>query len=115
MKKSLATGGSVLSAVLAFAPAACCLGPFAFIAAGFGAAGFGLALLPYAPFLSAAALGLLGMSFYLTYRRRGDACEPGSVCATGVNKRQKVALWATAIAVVSMSLFPFAIGYLPVF
>ncbi len=116
MKRSLAISGSVLSAFLAFVPAACCLGPLALVVAGLGSAGFGLVLLPYAPYFSGAALVFLGISFHLTYRRSGAACEPGSACAVSTpSKWQKLMLWATAGAVVAMSVLPFAIGYLPPF
>ena len=116
MKRSLAISGSVLSAFLAFVPAACCLGPLALVVAGLGSAGFGLVLLPYAPYFSGAALVFLGISFHLTYRRSDAACEQGSACAASTHSKwQKLMLWATAGAVVTMSVLPFAIGYLPRF
>lgn len=114
MKKGLALGGSVVAAALAFLPAACCLGPLSLLLAGLGTASIGLALLPYAPYFSGGALVLLGAGFYLTYRRgEGDACEAGTRCSK-TSAGRKMLLWATAAAVVAMSILPFAIAYLPV-
>ena len=115
MKKALALGGSVLSAALAFLPAACCLGPLSLLLAGLGTASFGLALLPYAPYFSGAALALLGANFYLTYRRgAGAAREAGTRCSKTSGVGRKILLCVAAAAVVAMSILPFAIAYIPV-
>ena len=113
MKKTLALGGSVLSAVLAFLPVACCLGPLSLLLAGLGTASLGLSLLPYAPYFSGVALLLLGANFYLTYRRHdGEMCEAGTRCSRKSAAGQKILLWAAAVVV--MSILPFALTYLPV-
>ena len=111
MKRTLSTAGSVLTAGLSVLPIACCLGPLTVALTGLGLVGFGLALEPYGPILTAAAYALLAFSFYLTYRSGDDgaSCSPSRVA-----RYQRLLLWVAAVLVVTMSLFPYVIGYLPI-
>jgi len=78
----------------------CCL-PIALGGAGLGAAALGAALAPWRPWLTAAALLLLGAAFYWSYRRRG--CRPGESCEPRANRwRQRVVLGATAALTLGM-------------
>lgn len=110
-KNSLTTTGSVLTAGLSILPVACCLGPLTAALAGLGLVSVGHALEPYATALAVAAYTLMAISFYLTYRRprEADACAPSRVA-----RHQRALLWVAAVLVVTMSLMPYVIGYLPV-
>lgn len=92
-KSTLSTIGAVVSAVLA---SLCCLGPLALAAlgvAGLGSAGLA-AFTPYRPYLIGATMLLLGVAFFVTYRKSHVACQEGEACAVlPGRKTQKVGLW----------------------
>jgi mercuric ion transport protein len=102
--------GMASSVATALAASICCIGPI--IAVMFGMTS--LAALakyePLRPLFGAATAVLLAVAFYATYRRRADACEPGSVCATqGVDRVQKanrLALWLATFVAVIVFTFP---------
>lgn len=115
---SKATGvtwaGALLASLLA---SLCCIGPlvFAALGVGVGATGFlaGTAgalkvLLPYRPAFIGLALVLLGVSFYLAYRRPRTvraSCQ-GCVPASGF-RLNRLLLWIIAVFVVALILAPY--------
>jgi len=105
----LATGGSVLTAVLS---SACCWLPLLLLAFGLSAAGVSAFFERWRPLLTAVALVMLGFGFYLVYFRRskcaGDACGGGACGPRGGNRGvfTQVMLWVSAALVGAFVLFP---------
>lgn len=125
--QSASLAGSVAAALAA---SACCVGPLVFALLGIGGAGALVALEPYRPLLVGVTLGLLGVGFYLTYRRpriaSGVRARPGAVgLALGADlgddcgcemptthRRGRRLLWAATGLVAVALLFPYAMPYL---
>lgn len=64
--RNASLGGAVAAA---FAASACCVGPIVFALLGLGGAGALVALEPYRPVFAGVTFLLLGVGWYLTYRR----------------------------------------------
>ncbi len=97
-------GGSILAAVAA---SLCCIGPM--VAALLGAGGFAASAVfeKWRPVFLAMTFALLGVAWYLTYRKSKSACEDGSACAIKpASKWNKVVLWFATAFVVAATAFP---------
>ncbi len=74
----------------------CCL-PIAVGALGAGFAAAGASLAPLRPYLTVAAVALLGLAFYQAYKPQKAECAPVKSCGTGVSRtRQRALLWIIA-------------------
>ncbi len=107
---ALATGGSVLAAMLS---SACCWFPLLLIAFGASAAGVAGFFEAYRPYFIAGAVGLLGLGFYMVYFRK-QVCEPNSACTTPNRKLRVVnqgMLWAATVLVTAFVFFPNYVGF----
>lgn len=104
--------------VAAFFASICCIGPVVFAALGVGigatgflagTAGFLKALLPYRPVFIGLTMLLLGIGFYLAYRKPESArCAPGEVCTQGNLKGgSRVWLWIMASLALVLVLAPY--------
>lgn len=118
--KSAMAGSSAMGLLAAFLASICCIGPVVFAALGVGvgatgflagAAGFLKALLPYRPaFISLTGL-LVGISFYLAYRKPKTACAPGGLCRSEEAPGSKRAwLWMMAAIALALVLAPYWLG-----
>jgi mercuric ion transport protein len=110
--------GGLVAALLA---STCCIGPLVFAALGVGAgatgflagtAGFLKVLPPYRPVFIGLTLLLIGVSFYLAYRRSKSAlCAPRGVCrseaVSGVNR---TVLWVLTGLALALVLAPYWLG-----
>lgn len=106
--------------VAAFFASICCIGPVVFAAFGVGigatgflagTAGFLKALLPYRPVFISLTLLLMGLSFYLAYRKPKSVCAPGNVCAPGaMNGANRTLLWVLAGLALGLILTPYWLG-----
>jgi mercuric ion transport protein len=110
-KFSLPGIGALSAAILA---SLCCIGPIALAAigiAGFGSLGMAFTLFePYRPYLIGLTALLLGIAFYMTYRKSETACQEGETCVTPrIFRMRKVGLWALT----GISGLMLAIPYLP--
>ncbi len=106
----VATGGSVVSAVVA---SACCWLPLLLIAFGLSAGGVSSWFANWRPLFLVVAAVLLCAGFYLIYLRQ-PVCEPGSVCAVPnpkLRRFNRVMFWLATVAVVGFSFFPNYAGY----
>jgi mercuric ion transport protein len=110
--------GGLSSALLA---SVCCIGPlvFAALGVGVGATGFwtGTAgvlkgLLPYRPVFIGLTVLLLGVGFYLAYRKPESArCVPGEACAQGDTKGgNRTWFWIMASLALALVLAPYWLG-----
>lgn len=99
----------------------CCIGPlvFAVIGVGVGATGFLAStagvlngLLPYRPAFIGLTILLLGIGFYLAYRKPESArCAPGEGCAQeNLTGRNKTWLWIMASLALVLVLAPYWLG-----
>lgn len=107
--------------VTAFFASLCCIGPLvlAALGVGVGATGFWAdtagalkGILPYRPIFIGLTLVLLGISFYLAYRKpKSAACVPGEVCAPGaMSEANRTLLWVLAVLAVVLILVPYWLG-----
>lgn len=100
-------GATVASA---FAASICCIGPL--LAALLGATGLGalVAFEKYRSYLTAVTFLFLAGAFYMTYRKKPEACEPGSLCATAgptkVERINRIVLWLVTAVVLLVLTFP---------
>jgi len=109
-KEGLTLTGALVAGLTA---SACCLGPLVLAIVGLGGAASALALAPYRPYLLVLTVGLLGLAFYLTYRRSASACGPGNACEMPrANRLGKTLLWLVTLVVVLAATFPYYSRYL---
>jgi copper chaperone CopZ len=103
-KQSWALAGGFLSALLA---SLCCLGPFLAVTLGLGGFAASSWFARGRPYFLAGALSLLGLAWYLTYRRPKRPCAEGQVCAVAPGRRaSRIALWIVTALAVPAALFP---------
>lgn len=116
----LAAGVSAFGAVgAAFAAAACCVGPLIVAMLGVGGAGAMVALAPYRPYFLAGTALMLGVGFFLVYRKRpapanagvaGDACGCDAPAPKRKRDLAKWMLWGATALVVVFAASPYLIG-----
>lgn len=90
LTRSASMAGAVASALAA---SACCVGPLLFAMLGLGGAGFLVALEPYRPVFTAITVLLLGLGFYVTYRR-----PKVDDCACELPRANRVGRWMLWVA-----------------
>ncbi|MBI4027751.1 MAG: cation transporter [Verrucomicrobia bacterium] len=103
-KQNVAIGASVLTAIAA---SLCCIGPL--LVALLGLSGFAASSLftRWRPLFLLATGILLGLAWYLTYRKPKEACAEGTTCATKpVSKWNKTVLWFATGFVLISAAFP---------
>jgi mercuric ion transport protein len=106
MKRSdISAVGSVLTAVIA---SVCCIGPALLALIGAGSIRAFGAFESYRPYFIVLTVILLGLAFFLTYRKREIACEDGSCKVVKAGKWNKIGVWASAIIALAAILFPYA-------
>lgn len=103
--------------VAAFLASICCIGPVVFAALGIGVGATGFlagtagmlkALLPYRPAFVAMTMALLGISFYLAYRKPESVCAEGMACISGATPgASRTLTWLLAILAVALVLAPY--------
>ena len=104
----VASGGALVAAVLS---SACCWLPLAAIALGASSAGVGGFFEAWRVPLLLVAVGLLGVGFYLVYRK--PRCAPGEACEVPNPRLQRFnrgMLWMTTALVAAFAFFPEYVG-----
>lgn len=102
-KTSLSTVGGIITAIIA---SLCCIGPVLVALIGIGSVGAFTFFENYRPYLIGATILLLGVAFYLVYRKREVKCEDGSCKIQDAGRWNKVGVWsATFLAAVAIA-FP---------
>lgn len=96
--------GSIIAAIVA---SLCCIGPVVLAILGVG----GASLFPKFGNFRLYSIGitfvLLGLGFYLTYRKREVICEDGTCKIKSAGKWNRIALWSATILVVFFVAFPY--------
>lgn len=102
-KEKMILGGSLIAG---FVASLCCIGPLLAVSLGLGSFGLGSFFETLRPYLLAITGLLLGIAFYLTYRK-------SAVCENGVCKNEKVfhfnklMLWIVTGFVIMFAVFPY--------
>ncbi|MBK9307783.1 MAG: mercury transporter MerT [Nitrospira sp.] len=110
--------GGLSTALLA---SVCCIGPMVFVALGVGVgatgfwagtAGWLKGLLPFRPAYIGLTILLLGIGFYLAYRKPKSArCAPGEMCAQDHSRHgNRTWLWIIASLALILVLAPYWLG-----
>ncbi len=108
MKDKAFIGASLLAALAA---SSCCILPVVFAMAGISIAGASAWFAAWRPYLLGLTLVLLGIGFYLSYRRKRKSCEPGSSCERpAVKTTSRFGLWLVAVFVILFAAFPYYSG-----
>ncbi len=106
----VASSGAVVAAALS---SACCWLPLAAIALGASSAGVGAFFEMWRVPLLLVTAALLGIGFYLVYRK--PRCAPGEVCEVPSPRLQRFnrgMLWITTVLVAAFAFFPEYVGAL---
>lgn len=103
--------GAVAAAI---ATAACCLGPLIVAGLGVGGAGAMVALAPYRPYFMVGTALMLGLGFFMVYRKRRvadgpDECGCDGPAPTKKRNTAKIMLWVTTVTVVLFTASPYII------
>jgi len=99
----LTTVGSVVAAIVA---SLCCIGPVVVALIGVGSIGAFSMFEAYRPYLIGVTVLLLGLAFYLTYRKREVICEDGTCTIESATKWNKMAVWLASILATLAIAFP---------
>jgi len=104
----IATGG-ILGALAA---STCCILPLVLFSLGISGAWIGqlTALSPYQPVFIALTVLCLGYGYWLVYRRRVAACDPGAACARPLpNRLVKSMLWFATVLIAIAFAWPYLV------
>jgi len=108
MKHKAFIGASLLAAIVA---SLCCVLPIVFALGGFAIVGASAFFESLRPYFLIATFALLGVGFYLAYRKPNHACEPGFACARPqVNRFGRIGLWIATVLVIAFAAFPYYSG-----
>lgn len=104
-------GGAVLAAVAA---SSCCIGPLVVAALGLGGAGAFATIGAYRPHILVGTVGLLGVGYYLTYRKAkptADACGCATARRGKSARAAKIGLWIATGTVVLFAAIPSVLAH----
>ena len=108
MKRKAILSASLLAAVAA---SLCCILPIVFALGGFAIVGASAFFESLRPYFLVATFALLGVGFYLAYRKPKASCDPSSACARPpVTRAGRLVLWIAAALAVAFAAFPYYSG-----
>ncbi len=96
--------GSIFTAIAA---SICCIGPVVLAVIGVGGAGIFSKFEIVRPYFIVFTLILIGLGFYLTYRKKEVLCENGTCKIKKANKWNKISLWSATVLVIFLLAFPY--------
>lgn len=103
-KLLFSAAAGVISAVTA---SLCCIGPALVSAASIGSVGAFSVFESYRPFFIGVTALLLGIGFFMTYRKREVKCEDGACVTKDAGKRNKILMWIAAFVSIGALSFPY--------
>ncbi len=101
---TLPSAGGIVSAVIA---SLCCIGPVVLGLIGLGSIGVFTVFESYRPYFIGFTIAILGLAFYLTYRKREVKCEDGTCKVETAGKWNKMTVWLAAALSALAILFPY--------
>ena len=108
MNQKAFIGASLLAAIAA---SLCSVLPIVFALGGFAIVGASAFFESLRPYLLIATFALLGVGFYLAYRKPKRACAPGSACGRPqVNRFGRIGLWIATALALAFATFPYYSG-----
>jgi len=108
-KTTLTSVGGITAAVIA---SLCCIGPVVVMFLGVGSIAAFSVFEAYRPHLIGVTVALIGLAFYLTYRKREVKCEDGTCKVESGSKWAKTGIWGATIVAVLVIGFPH-LGFAP--
>jgi copper chaperone CopZ len=107
-KEHLALSASLVSALAA---SLCCIGPLVALLLGLGGFAAASVFAKWRPLLLGVTFVLLGISWFVTYRKSKEACAEGSVCAKrSAPLWNRIMLWVVTVVVGGTAAFPLYLG-----
>lgn len=103
-KQTLASVGGVTAAIIA---SLCCIGPLIVVVLGAGSIAAFSAFEIYRPYLIGVTVALIGLAFYLTYRKREIKCEDGTCKMESASSRAKTGVWTVTVLAGLAIAFPY--------
>lgn len=83
----------------------CCIGPLVALSLGFGSFAASAWFAQWRPVFLGVTLVLLGLAWYLTYRRPKADCADGS-CARPPGKAVRLSLWLGTVVALAAAIYP---------
>lgn len=108
-KSKLPIIGGVITAIVA---SLCCIGPVVVTLIGVGSIGAFSVFVAYRPYLIGLTVAILGLAFYLTYRKREVQCEDGTCKVESAGKWNKLVVWLVTFVAAAAIAFPY-FGVIP--
>lgn len=108
-KQTLASVGGVTAAIIA---SLCCIGPLIVVVLGAGSIAAFSAFEIYRPYLIGVTVALIGLAFYLTYRKREIKCEDGTCKMESASSWAKTGVWTVTVLAGLAIAFPY-FGFTP--
>lgn len=105
MKRPVVTTlGSMITAGIA---SLCCIGPLVAAVVGVGNVGVFSVFVAYRPYFIVVTMLLLGLGFFLTYRRHEVVCEDGTCRVESAGTWNKIAMWIAAVIAAGAMAVPY--------
>lgn len=108
-KTTLTSAGGVVAAIIA---SLCCIGPVLLAFLGVGSLAAFSVFEIYRPYLIGLTVVLIGLAFYLTYRKREVKCEDGTYKVESASKWARTGVWIATILATLATGFPY-FGFAP--
>ncbi|MDP1579728.1 MAG: mercuric transporter MerT family protein [Candidatus Didemnitutus sp.] len=105
MKKSSSTLSLAGGLVAGLAASLCCIGPLVSLGLGLGSFAASAWFAQWRPVFLGVTFVLLGVAWYLTYRRPRADCEAGS-CARPPGKAARISLWLGTLVALGAAIYP---------
>jgi copper chaperone CopZ len=103
-KTTLSSVGSIATAIVA---SLCCIGPAVLAIAGAGSLGAFAAFEKFRPYFIGLTAVLLGLAFYMTYRKREVQCEDGTCKISSAGKWNKIGVWSATVSAALAISYPY--------
>jgi len=103
-KEKISAVGSILTAIGA---SLCCIGPVLVVLFGIGSIGAFSVFESYRPYLIGFTVVLLGLAFYLTYRKREVVCADGTCKMQSTGTWNKISVWGATLLAAGAIAFPY--------
>ena len=95
------TGGVLAS----LAASLCCIGPLLSLGLGLGSFAASASFASWRPLFLLLTFALLGLAWFLTYRRTKAECEDGS-CGRPPGKAARISLWVGTLVALASAIYP---------